>query len=108
MTMLINLNLLIGPFWFPFIGSGNVWRKAIVNNKGFLHKAFFDLARQYGEKKILGLKVGAEKIVFVGEWELVRDVLCREEFLARPNNFFLNLRCFGKKQGQYLSIQFHF
>lgn len=100
--------MLIGPPWIPFIGSGNAWRKAVANNQGFLHKAFLELAQQYGEKKILGLKVGNEKIVFVGDWDLVKDVLCKDEFLARPDNFFIRLRCFGKKQGQYLFIILHF
>lgn len=66
-------------------------------------KGLSNLAKQYSTQ-VLGIKLGLEPIVVVYGDHNVRRVFTEKVFEGRPNNFFLRLRCLGKKMGKNLQI----
>lgn len=91
---------MLGPFWLPLVGNLPQLKK-LSKTLGGQYLALSQLANEYNTN-VLGLKLGNEYVVTVFSYPLVRDVLISEEFEGRPDNFFLRLRCMGKKRGTYL------
>lgn len=67
---------------------------------GGQHNAFQELAKYYNTS-ILGIKLGPELFVVVHSYNLVREVLTAEEYEGRPDNFFIRLRSFGSRKGNF-------
>ncbi|XP_063919935.1 probable cytochrome P450 305a1 isoform X2 [Zophobas morio] len=86
-----------GPMWLPFIGNLHELKK-LSKFLGGQHHALQELAHKYNTN-VLGLKLGSEYIVTVFTYPLIREVLTSEEYQGRPDNFFLRLRCMGKRNG---------
>lgn len=63
------------------------------------HLMLTRLAELYGP--VVGLKLGSSLVVSVSGYEAIQEVLGRQEFLQRPDNFFIRLRTFGTKKGWY-------
>ncbi|XP_044256231.1 probable cytochrome P450 305a1 [Tribolium madens] len=91
------LNFPPGPYWLPFVGNLPQLKK-LSKSLGGQHLALSHLAKEY-DTNVLGLKLGNDYVVTVFTYPLIRDVLISEEFEGRPDNFFLRLRCMGKKRG---------
>lgn len=52
---------------------------------------------------VLGLKMGMELVVVVYGEKNIRQVFTEKEFEGRPDNFFIRLRCLGKRLGNNFS-----
>ncbi|RZB41731.1 cytochrome P450 305a1, partial [Asbolus verrucosus] len=87
----------LGPQWLPLVGNLPQLKK-LSKSLGGQHLALAKLAEEYNTN-VLGLKLGNEYVVTVFSYPIVRDVLIGEEYEGRPDNFFLRLRCMGKKRG---------
>ena len=68
---------------------------------GGQHHALQALAQKY-KTDVLGLKLGNEHVVTVFSYPFVREVLTNDVYDGRPDNFFLKLRCLGKKNGGFI------
>ena len=86
--------------WLPFIGNLHELKK-LSKFLGGQHHALQELAHKYNTN-VLGLKLGSEYIVTVFTYPLIREVLTSEEYQGRPDNFFLRLRCMGKRNGKFI------
>ncbi|XP_075228614.1 cytochrome P450 305a1 [Lycorma delicatula] len=86
-----------GPNWLPIVGNTPAIRR-LSRKLGGQHNALTYLANLYNTK-ILGLKLGKEYIVVVFGETLIRDVYTRDEFLTRPDSFFIRLRSMGTRKG---------
>lgn len=98
--VVVNLKSLeppTGPTWWPVIGNTSLLRNLSRKLKG-QHLALSQLAHDY-DTSVLGLKLGRDLVVVVFTAPLVREILSREDFLGRPDTFFIRLRSFGKRQG---------
>lgn len=69
-----------------------------------MHLAAQKLSKQY-KSDVIGLKLGKEKIVIVMKYDLVKEVLTRDDFNNRPDNFFMRLRCMGTRKGKKKATQ---
>ncbi|CRK95078.1 CLUMA_CG008556, isoform A [Clunio marinus] len=65
---------------------------------GGQHKAFESLVEKYGSS-ILGVKLGRELVVVAYTCDIVKEILTRQEFDGRPDNFFIRLRTMGTRLG---------
>lgn len=61
--------------------------------------ALSKLAQEYNTS-VLGLKLGKDLVVVVFTAPVVKEVLTRDEFIGRPDTYFLRLRCFGSRRGK--------
>ncbi|CAG9835981.1 unnamed protein product [Diabrotica balteata] len=86
-----------GPTWYPIVGNFYAMRN-LSKALGGQHKAFTKLTEMY-DSNVIGLKLGAEKLVIVSSFELIKEVAYSQEFNGRPNNFFLRLRSMGTRKG---------
>ncbi|KAL0279767.1 UNVERIFIED_CONTAM: hypothetical protein PYX00_001254 [Menopon gallinae] len=86
-----------GPGWWPFVGNGFMLRKLARKLNG-QHLALSKLAKDYGTS-LLGLKLGGEYVVVGFTPSVVKEIMSRDEFIGRPDSFFLRLRCFGNREG---------
>ncbi|GBP04430.1 Probable cytochrome P450 305a1, partial [Eumeta japonica] len=86
-----------GPKWYPIIGCNNLMQRKIREH-GSQWKALSHMAKEYSTQ-VLGLKLGSELVVVVYGEKNIRRVLTDKEFDGRPDNFFMRLRCFGKRLG---------
>nr|AMR44690.1 cytochrome P450 305a1 [Mylabris cichorii] len=86
-----------GPRWLPLIGNLPELKK-LAKSLGGQHLALSELSRIYNTN-VLGLKLGSDYVVVVFSYNTVRQVLTREEFEGRPDNFFIRLRCMGIRRG---------
>ncbi|XP_043248369.1 methyl farnesoate epoxidase-like [Colletes gigas] len=85
-----------GPKWLPLVGCFLAFRK-LRSKHGYAYLAFQELTETYGP--ILGLKLGTQKVVVISSYDLVKEVLLRDEFNGRPDGFFFRVRAFGKRKG---------
>lgn len=84
--------------WIPFVGNTyQLARLASVKNGQYLALEEF---RQRYNSDIVGLKLGSEYVVVVFGNGLISEILNRDEFQGRPDNFFLRLRTMGKRRGK--------
>jgi len=72
----------------------------LTADKNGQYLAFEELRKRY-KSDVIGLKLGSEYVVVVFGNALVNDVLRRDEFQGRPDNFFMRLRTLGKRLGKY-------
>lgn len=92
------VNFFLGPKWWPFIGNTSLLRNLSKKLKG-QHLALSKLAQEYNTS-VLGLKLGKDLVVVVFTAPVVKEVLTRDEFIGRPDTYFLRLRCFGSRRGK--------
>lgn len=85
-----------GPRWLPFVGCFPLFYR-LRSKHGYVHLAANELTEKYGP--VLGIKLGKQRIVIVSSYELIKDVLTREEFNGRPDGFFFRLRALGERRG---------
>lgn len=90
--------LFLGPPWLPFTGSVKEF-KLLAKKLGGMHLAAEELCKTYNSN-VIGLKLGQEKVVIVMKYDLVKEVLIRDDFNNRPDNFFMKLRCMGIRRGK--------
>lgn len=98
LTTFRPLSFVIGPKWYPFLGSGNVVR-TLAKKHNSQWKAFYELSKQYSTN-VLGLKLGGENYVVVYGEKNLQQAFSALEFDGRPNSFFIKLRCLGEKMGK--------
>lgn len=67
-----------------------------------MHLAAEELSKVYNSD-IIGLKLGRENVVIVTKYKLVKEILTRDDFTGRPDNFFMRLRCMGTRRGKSAS-----
>lgn len=72
--------------------------KSLARQLGGMHVAAQELSKRY-KSDVIGLKLGKEKVVIVMNYDLVKEVLTRDDFNNRPDNFFMRLRCMGTRKG---------
>lgn len=70
--------------------------RKLATKCGGQYKAFEALSVQY-ETPIIGMKLGQELVIVASTYPLVKEILSREEFDGRPDNFFLRLRTMGTR-----------
>lgn len=73
--------------------------KTLARKLGGMHLAAEELSKKYASN-VIGLKLGSERVVLVMKYDLVKEVLTRDEFNNRPDNFFMRLRCMGTRRGE--------
>uniref|UniRef100_A0A6P7G7I3 Probable cytochrome P450 305a1 isoform X2 n=1 Tax=Diabrotica virgifera virgifera TaxID=50390 RepID=A0A6P7G7I3_DIAVI len=86
-----------GPSWYPIVGTVLEVKNLSKKFKG-QHLAQQYLSRKY-KSDVIGLRNGKENVVVVFNQAAVKAIFKREEFLARPQNFFLYLRNMGLIRG---------
>ncbi|XP_014366316.2 probable cytochrome P450 305a1 [Papilio machaon] len=86
-----------GPNWIPYFGCSNVVN-IMTKKYGSQWKALSLLAKEFSTS-VLGLKMGMEMVVVVYGEKNIRQVFTEKEFEGRPDNFFIRLRCLGKRLG---------
>ncbi|GBP12912.1 Probable cytochrome P450 305a1 [Eumeta japonica] len=79
------------------MGCDNLVQRKI-KELGSQWNALSHIAKEYSTQ-VLGLKLGSELVVVVYGRRNIRRVLTEKEFDGRPDNFFVRLRCFGKRMG---------
>lgn len=63
---------------------------------GGQHKAFEKLSEQY-RSPLIGMKLGQELVVVAMTYPVIKQILARDEFDGRPDNYFLRLRTMGTR-----------
>lgn len=91
-----------GPKWLPIVGSAIEVQK-VRSKARYLVKTLHDLALIYCDRKILGLKVGKDRIVITSDIESTREMLLNEDFEGRPKGIFYKTRTWGKRRGIILT-----
>ena len=86
-----------GPAFLPLISSSSTFGK-LSKALGGQHKALCYLSQKY-KTNVLGLKLGNDLIVAVLSFDAIRTILRGEEYIGRPNNFFVKLRSMGTNKG---------
>ncbi|XP_041987465.1 probable cytochrome P450 305a1 [Aricia agestis] len=86
-----------GPQWYPYFGSSAIVQKLMLKH-GSQWKALSHLAKEYSTD-ILGLKLGSERLVVLFGEKNLRIAFKESAFDGRPDNYFLRLRCLGKRMG---------
>ncbi|CAG5039039.1 unnamed protein product [Parnassius apollo] len=86
-----------GPKWYPLMGCSSIVDK-MTKKHGSQWKALSTLAKEFSTN-VLGLKLGRELVVVVYGEKNIRHVFTEKEFEGRPDNFFVRLRCLGKRMG---------
>ena len=79
------------------IGNGAQLKKE-TKKLGSMYEALKQMADKYGTN-VLGLTLGSDYYIAVFTEDLVREIFTREEFQARPDNYFIRLRTMGTKRG---------
>lgn len=82
----------------PIVGNVPLIKK-LAKKYGGQHLALYNLAKEY-KTNVLGLKFGSNYLVTVFKYPLLKTVLTSEEYEARPDNFFIKLRCMGDIRGK--------
>ncbi|CAD7080761.1 unnamed protein product [Hermetia illucens] len=86
-----------GPKWIPWVGNTHQIQQ-LAKELGGSHLAYEHLSREY-KSPVIGLKLGHDYVVVALGYEMVREIHTREEFQARPDNFFIRLRTMGTRLG---------
>ncbi|KAK9882833.1 hypothetical protein WA026_023448 [Henosepilachna vigintioctopunctata] len=86
-----------GPPWIPIVGHLYTI-KNLSRSLGGQHFAFEHLAGQLNTN-VIGLKLGNQLTVIVLSYPLVKEILTRDVFEGRPDNFFMRLRTMGTRNG---------
>lgn len=60
------------------------------------HHVFEQWMREY-RSPIIGLKLGGEHVVVAMTYPLIRAIHTGDEFVGRPDNFFIRMRTMGTK-----------
>lgn len=85
-----------GPAWFlPFVGNSKYLRKLAIKCRG-LHLAFERISADY-DSPLVGMKLGRELVIVGFTYPIVKEILSRDDFDGRPDNFFLRLRTMGTR-----------
>lgn len=93
---------MLGPPWLPFTGSSKEFKR-LVKQLGGIHMATEELCNIYNSN-VIGLKLGQENVVIVAKYKLVKEILNRDDFNGRPDNFFMRLRCMGTRRGKMINL----
>jgi hypothetical protein len=89
---------LTGPAWWPILGSAlTIERKRRKENS--LSIAAYNLAKEYGDGKLVGLKVGVDRQVIVTCPEVAKELAACSEFDGRPKGPFFRFRTWGLRRG---------
>lgn len=86
-----------GPRWLPVLGN-LLDLKRLVRKLGSQHAAFESLCQEYGSS-VLGLRLGSDLVIVASGYEAVSQVLTSDDWLGRPDNFFMRLRTMGTRKG---------
>ncbi|XP_049511233.1 cytochrome P450 2L1-like [Dermacentor silvarum] len=84
-----------GPNGFPFIG----YLPFVIK-----HWDVEALRKKYGN--VFGLKVGSRYVVFLCDFDSVKEALTHNALLDRPEEFPLNISDTKKQNGQQLQVTF--
>lgn len=84
-----------GPNWYPVVGNTPLLRKMAIAMRG-QHKVFEHWTKEYNSP-VIGLRLGHENVVVAMTYPMVRAIHTGDEYVARPDNFFLRLRTMGTK-----------
>lgn len=95
----VVLYWILGPPCLPIVGNLPLLKK-LSKELGGQYLALEHLAKKY-KTRVLGLQLGSDFVITVFSYEVVRQVLTKEEYEGRPNSFFLKLRCMGEKRGKF-------
>ncbi|XP_058828153.1 probable cytochrome P450 305a1 [Topomyia yanbarensis] len=86
-----------GPPWVPLVG--NVFLVQKLGRKfGGQHGVFEYLSKKH-HTKLVGMRLGREKVVAVLGYSLVKEALTNDNLCGRPDNFFTRMRTSGKRMG---------
>ncbi|CAG9826006.1 unnamed protein product [Diabrotica balteata] len=86
-----------GPTWYPIVGTVLEVKKLLKTFKS-QHLTQLYLSKKY-KSDVIGLRNGNENVVVVFNHAAIKAIFKREEFLARPKNFFFYLRNMGMIKG---------
>lgn len=87
-----------GPRWFPIFGSALEIMKR-RKKTGMLITAIDDLAQEYSNTELVGLKIGKDKVVVLCLPDLIKELLQNEIFDGRPKGPFYETRSFNESLG---------
>lgn len=86
-----------GPVSLPFLSSSlTLGRQSKV--LGGQHKALCYLSQKY-KTNVLGIKLSNSLTVVALSFDTIRTILRGEEYVGRPNNYFVELRSMGTNKG---------
>ncbi|CAH1392903.1 unnamed protein product [Nezara viridula] len=85
-----------GPRWIPFLGNYLLFYK-LRQKLGFTHLVWEWLSKRYGP--LVGVRLGNDKLVIGTNLAVVKELLTKEQFEARPDGFFFQFRAFGERYG---------
>lgn len=98
--MMKTRTFLLGPRGLPLVGNTPLLRK-LARSLGGQHEAFSQLAAEF-KTPVVGLKLGSQLVAVALTPSVVREVLTKDEYVGRPDSFFMRLRCFGSRRGEFL------
>ncbi|KAL1456966.1 hypothetical protein WDU94_001646, partial [Cyamophila willieti] len=87
---------LTGPLWLPVLG-GYLQFSRLLSKFKYHYLVANHYARIYG--RVVGLRLGRDRIIVVSGFKTCKEVLMREEFDGRPNGYFFTLRALGRRLG---------
>nr|BAN14691.1 cytochrome P450 [Plautia stali] len=85
-----------GPCWIPILGNYLLFYE-LRKKLGFTHLVWEWLSKRYGP--LVGVKLGKDKLVIGTNLPVVKELLTKEQFEARPDGFFFQFRAFGERYG---------
>lgn len=77
------------------MGNSRLLRKLSIAMSG-QHYVFEKWMDKY-QSPVIGLKLGGEYVVVAMTYPVIREIHTGEQFVGRPDNFFLRLRTMGSK-----------
>ncbi|XP_015436194.1 PREDICTED: probable cytochrome P450 303a1 [Dufourea novaeangliae] len=85
-----------GPKWWPILGSA-IEVARLREKTGYLMKTCSALSEKYGP--VVGLKIGANRIVVLNNHESIRTMMTEDDCDGRPTGIFYEMRTFGERRG---------
>jgi hypothetical protein len=70
--------------------------KSFKRRYGGQFNAFEKLSEEF-KSHLIGMKIGKELVVVGFTYDIVKKILEKDEFIGRPDNFFLRLRTMGSR-----------
>lgn len=95
MFIFCDLNLFLGPKWYPIVGNTVLLRNE-AKKLGTQTEVFRAWRKKY-KTSILGLKLGKELVCVALDYSIIHKVYTCDAFDGRPDNFFIRLRTMGSR-----------